>query len=161
MVLTMGAALNTWRYGWSKPASATSSDDTLVSADPTTMTYSDIPSSSYKPNENQNGIEIAWTMGADAQNCVAYLFAARKSGDIVLVWTATLTAGKQASTGGRYYVDTIASDTDNWIQPIILLDYSGSDRMARIILDTCGYYCFFWQYTGLSSESVQAEFSGY
>jgi len=161
-LLSIGAALQTYRYGWTSEYSSVSTDDTLVSADPETMTFSDIPSTRvYRPSPNQNGIEVSWTMGADAQSCVVYLYAARRSGDIALAWTATLTAGKQVSTGSRYYVDTIASATDTWILPILLIDYSGNDRQARIVLDTCGYSYFFCQYTGLSSESIQVAYSGF
>lgn len=160
LVMCMGTILDTDRMGWSKPAAATSSDDTLVTADPNGMKYADI-GDTYSPSSKQNGIEIAWVMDANDSSCVAYLFAIRKNGDIALVWTATLTAGAQQSTSNEYYVDTISSITDNWITPVGKVDYGGNNRMARIMLDTCGYDKFFFQYTGLSSETVQAYISGY
>lgn len=161
VVFAMGAALQTERFGWSKPKAATTTDDTLVSANVATMKTANIPTGAYQPIEGQNALEICWVMGADAQSCAAYLYAARANGDIVLVWNGTLTAGKQVSTSGEYYVDTIASSTDNWIKTVSEIDKAGSDRMSRIVLDTCGYKYFFFQYTGLSSESIQAYYSGY
>jgi len=151
----------TIRLGYSKPRAAITTDDTLVSAAADTMMLANVPDYSYKPNSQQNAVEVAWTMGADAQSCVAYLFAHKKNGDIVLVWTGTITAGTQESTDGRFYVDTFAATTDNWITTIKEVDGGGNNRMARIVLDTTGYYGFFSQFTGLSSESVQAIYSGF
>jgi len=158
VVLLMGSTLETARYGWSIPRGAVSTDDTAHGA--TTSTYDDIPETAYKPTTGQNHVEITWTMRVDAQSCVVYVYAARPHGDIVLVWTATLTAGKQASTDSRYYVDTIASSTDNWLTPVKECDGSGADRMARIAFDTNGYAFFWCLYTGLSSESIKAYYSG-
>ena len=157
----MGAVLDTQRDGWSYPQDANGTDDTLVSAGVTTMKYANVPSARYEPRSRHNAIQCAWRMQADGQSCVAYLFAARTRGDIVLVWTATLTAGKQAATGSGFYVDTIASVTDNWGSGVGEIDIAGADRMSRIELDTEGYKYFFFQYTGLSSESIQAQYSGY
>jgi hypothetical protein len=136
-------------------------DDTLQDAAADTMMFANVPNYCYRPPSTQNAIEIAFTMGADGQACVAYLYAYRKNGDIVLVWDATLTAGKQEATSGEFYVDTIASSTDNWITAIKEVDVSAADRMSRIILDTCGYSGFFVQFTGLSSESARALYSGF
>ena len=151
----------TVRVGYSKPRAAISSDDTLVNASATTMKFANVPSYSYKPASTQNAIEVAFTMGANAQACAAFLFAYKKNGDIVLVWNGTITAGTQVATDGRYYVDTLGSTTDNWITTIKEVDAGAGDGMSRIVLDTVGYYGFFVQFTGLSSESVQALFSGF
>ncbi len=151
----------TIRARWNIPQAAVSSDDTLVSAAADTMMNEDIPVNSYKPATNQNAIEVAFSMGANAQSCVAYIFAARTGGDIVLVWTGTITAGTQEATDGSFWVDTFATTTDNWITTIKEVDASGSDRMARVVFDGVGYYNFFCQFTGLSSESVQGHFSGF
>jgi hypothetical protein len=151
----------TIRSGYTVPRGAISTDDTLVTAAADTMMFADIPDGSYKPPMTQNAVEVAFSMGADAQSCVAYLFAARKTGDIVLVWTGTITAGAQEATDGLFYVDTLAGSTDTWITTIKEVDGGGNDRMARIVLDTCGYHTFFTQFTGLSSESVKTHFSGF
>jgi len=151
----------TIRTGYSGPRAAISSDDTLVDAAADTMMFANVPVYSYKPSSQQNAIEVAFSMGADGQACAAFLYAHRKNGDIVRVWDATLTAGKQEATDGTFYVDTIASSTDNWITTIKEVDVGGADRMSRIVLDTCGYYGFFVQFTGLSSESARALFSGF
>ena len=162
LVVCMGASLTTERYGWNKPRAIVTTDDTLVSADAATMKYANISTSAYKPNSAHNAIEIAWTMHADGEACVVYVFAARDNGDIVLVWTGTVTAGTQVSTDSRYYVDTIASSTDNWITTVEEVDGAGNNRMARIVFDTCGYTYFFCQYTGLSgSETIQERYSGF
>ena len=154
--------LNTIRSKWNpENRAAVAADDTLVTASATTMKHASLPAYTYKPEELHNALEIAWTMAADAQACAVYVFAARKSGDIVQVYTATITAGKQVATDLRYWVDTIASSTDTWITTVKEIDNGGSDRQARIVLDTCGYESFFCQYTGLLSESVQAHYSGY
>ena len=147
--------------GWSAPRSAVSTDDTLVSAAADTMMFEDIITNSFKRPLSQNAVEIAFKMGANAQSCVAYLFASRRNGDIVLVWTGIITAGLQEATDGMFYVDTFASTTDNWITAIKELDASGNDRMSRLIFDSCGYTNFFCQFTGLSSESVIAMYSGF
>ena len=161
-IVAMGAVLDTQRDAWQYPEDANSTDDTLVSAGATTMKFANIPTKRYEPNSRHNGLEVAWTMGANAQGCVAYLFAARSNGDIVLVWTATLTAGTQASTSGAgFYVDTIASSTKTWSAGVGEVDGGADNRMSRIDLDTMGYRYFFSQYTGLSSETVQAQYSGY
>jgi len=151
----------TIRFGYSRPRAAISSDDTLVSAAADTMMLDDVPTYSYKPNQSQNAIEIAFTMGADGQSCAAVLFAARANGDIVQVWNGTITAGTQEATDGSFYVDTLGSTTDNWITTIKEVDAAGGNRMSRIILDTCGYTDFFVQFTGLSSESASAIYSGF
>ena len=154
--------LNTIRSKWNpENRAAVATDDTLVTASATTMKHASLPAYVYKPEELHNAIEIAWTMGADAQSCAVNVFAARKGGDIVKVYTATITAGKQVSTDLRYWVDTIASATDTWISTVKEVDIGGADRQSRIVLDTCGYESFFCQYTGLSSESVRAYYSGY
>ena len=161
VVLSMGAYIETQRYGWSVPAAVVSTDNTLVSDANTTMKYANVPATAYSPAVGQNIVEISWSMGADAQSCVVHVFAARKNGDIAKVYTATLTAGKQTSTDSRKYVDTIASGTDTWITSCVLVDVAGADRMSRLLFDTCGYTSFFCQYTGLSSESVKAYYSGF
>jgi hypothetical protein len=109
-----------------------------------------------------NAIEIGFSMDADGKACAGTVFAARKNGDIVQVWTGTLTAGKQVSgIGTDVYVDTFGSTTDSWITTIKEVDAGGADRMARIVLDTCGYDYWFTQFTGLSSETAQAHYSGF
>ena len=151
----------TIRSAYSTQRAAISTDDTLVSAAADTMMLEDIPAHSFKPSSTQNAIEVAFSMGANAQACVAYLFAARDNGDIVLVWTGTLTAGTQEASDGSFWVDTLASTTDNWITTIKEVDAAGSNRQSRIVLDTVGYRYFFTQFTGLSSESVRSFFSGF
>lgn len=151
----------TIRAGWSKPRTAVSSNDTLVDAAADTMMFEDIIAGAYKPALSQNAIEIAFTMGADGQACAAFVYAARENGDIVLVWDGTLTAGKQEATDGSFYVDTLGSTSDNWITTIKEVDGGGDDRMSRIVFDTVGYKYFFTQFTGISSESVTAIYSGF
>lgn len=150
----------TIRAPWSKPQPIVSSDDTLPAA--TTSKFANIPSNAYKPTSTQNALEVCFTLGADAQNCVAYLYAARKNGDICLAWTGTITAGTQVSTDGRYYADTVASSTtDLWYPNIREIDGGGNNRVFRIRLDTCGYMYFYCLFTGLSSESVRPYYSGF
>ena len=162
LVICMGASLTTERFGWSMPRAVVATDDTLVSASATTMKDANIPSSAYKPNSANNALEITWTMHANDESCVVYVFAARSNGDIVRVWTGTVTAGTQVSTGSRYYVDTIASSTDDWITTVSEVDGAGNNRMARIVFDTCGYAYFFCQYTGLAGdEDIQEHYSGF
>lgn len=151
----------TVRNGWSDPREAISSDDTLVSAAVGTMKLANIPAYAYKPAPAQNAVEIAFTMDADGSSCVAYLFAAKDTGDIVLVWTGTITAGTQQATDGGVWVDTLATTTDNWITTIEEVDAAGADRMSRVVLDTCGYRSFFTQFTGLSGETVKTFYSGF
>ena len=160
-VIAAGAVLDTQRDAWNFPQDANGTDDTLVGAGATTMKYANIPTARYVPGTRHNGLEIAWTMGANAQGCVAYLYAARRNGDITLVWTATLTAGTQESTSSRYYVDTIASSTATWATGVTETNTGGANTMSRILLDTLGYTYFFFQYTGLSSETIQAQYSGF
>ena len=151
----------TVRSGWSKPRAIVSSDDTLVSAGVGTMKFANVPSYSYKPATSQNALEIAFTMDADASSCIAYVFGAKKNGDIALVWFGTITGGTQQATAGGVWADTVASSTDNWITTIKEVDGGGDNRMFRIVFDTVGYYEFFTQFTGLSSETVQAHYSGF
>ena len=155
--------LGTIRSGWTpENRAAVTTDDTLVTAGATTMKYANVPATAYKPDIRHNAIEIAWSMGANNQSCVMYLFAARANGDIVQAYTTTITAGTQVATDLTYWVNTIAAGTETWITDIKIIDGGGSaERMGRIVLDTCGYKYFFCQYTGLSSESVRAFFSGY
>lgn len=136
-------------------------NDTLVTAAADTMMFADVPNYSYRPPSTQNAIEVAFTMGAEAQSCGAYLFAYRKNGDIVLVWSGTITAGAQEATNGEFYVDTFGSTTDNWITTIKEVDAGGNDRMSRLVFDTCGYSGFFVQFDGISSESARALYSGF
>jgi len=152
----------TARLGWSTPRAAEGDNDTLVSAAIGTMKQANVPAYSYKPSSRQNGLEVAFTMHADGEACAATLFAARENGDIVMVWTGTLTAGKQQATDGGVWVDTMGSTTDNWITTIKEVDGGGNDRMSRIVLDTCGYKDFFVQFTGLAGdETAKAHYSGF
>ena len=154
--------LDTMRYKWSpENRAAVATDDTLLTASATTMKAANVPVYAYHPEPSMNAIEIAWTMNADAKTCTVTVFAARRGGDIVKVYTATVTAGKQVSTDSLYWVDTIASGTDTWITTVTKVDFGGADRMSRIVLDTCGYDSFFCQYTAISSESIRAYYSGY
>lgn len=151
----------TIRKGWESKRAAISSDDTLLTAAVGTMKNANIPDYAFNVPAIYNAIEVAWEMDADASNAVVYLFAAKEDGDIVLVWTGTLTAGKQVATGGGTWVDTVAGSTDNWITTVEEIDGGGADRMFRIALDTCGYKKFFCQYTGLSSETIKDWFTGF
>ncbi len=151
----------TIRRGYNVPRAAISSDDTLVTAAVGTMKNANIPAYAFSPDSAMNAIEVAFTMGADAQACVAYIFAARKDGTIVQAWTSTITAGKQVSdVGTDVWVDTL-SGTDTWITTIKEVDGGGNDRQARVVFDSCGYEKFFVQFTGLSSETARAFFSGF
>jgi hypothetical protein len=152
----------TVRKGWDRPRPAISADDTLVTAAVDTMKFANIPSYAFRVSSMHNAIEIGFSMDADGKACAGTVFAARKNGDIVQVWTGTLTAGKQVSgIGTDVYVDTFGSTTDSWITTIKEVDAGGADRMARIVLDTCGYDYWFTQFTGLSSETAQAHYSGF
>ena len=115
------------------------------------MKYANIPDYAYLPTVAKNAVEVAFTMDANASACVAYLYAARKNGDIVLVWTGTLTAGTQQATDGGVWVDTFAGTTDNWITTIKELDGGGNNRQSRLVFDTCGYRYFFVQSFGYAS----------
>lgn len=150
----------TSRERWTKRP-VVSADDTLLTAAIDTMKHANIPADSYKPNPLQNAVEIAFEMDADGSSVVAYLFAARMGGDPVLVWTGTITGGTVESTGGGVWADTFATTTDNWITVIKELDASGNNRQARLIMDSCGYYEFFCQYTGISGETVRDHYSGF
>jgi hypothetical protein len=154
-------ANETVRKNWTYPRGIVATDDTLVDAAADTFMFEDIIAGAFRPDSMMNAIEIAFTMAADGEACAAFVYAARDNGDIVLVWDGTLTAGKQEATSGRFYVDTLGSTTDNWITTIKEVDVGGGDRMSRIIFDTCGYKYFFTQFTGLSSEDVQALYSGF
>lgn len=139
-------------------------DDTLVSASATTMKWANVPDYAYKPSPQQNAVEIVFKMGVNAESCLAYVFAVRKNGDIVRVWDGTITCGTMEATDEvehGHYVDTFASTTDHWITTIKEVDASGGNRMSRLVFDSCGYYGFFVQYTGLSTETVTAMFSGF
>lgn len=155
------SVLQTKRAVWSKPRNAATEDDAALSS----FLWTDVPTGAYVPSGEQNEIEIAWTMDADGSSCTATLYAARYGGDIVTVWTGTLTGGSQVSTDGGVWVDTIATDTDYWGSDlsgggVAKIDYEAGNRISRISLDTRGYYCFFFVFGGLSSETVTAYFSG-
>lgn len=155
------SVLQTKRFGWSKPRGTVSANDDALSS----FLWTDVPDGAYVPSGEQNEIEIAWTMDAEDSSCTATLYAARYGGDIVTVWTGTLTGGSQVSTDGGVWVDTISLDTDYWgsdltTDSVAKIDYEGGNRMSRLSLDTRGYYCFFFIYGGISSETVTAYFSG-
>ena len=151
----------TIRRNYTTPRAAIATDDTLVSAAIGTMKFANIPSYAFRPDSAMNAVEVAFTMDADGKACAATLFAARDNADIVQVWTGTLTAGTQQATDGGVWVDTFATTTDTWITVIKETDASGNNRMSRIVLDTAGYKYFFVQFTGLSSETVRAFYSGF
>ena len=152
--------LETIRNKWNREnrAIVTANDTALLV---TTSKYANIPAHAYKPDKMENAVEIAWTMGADGQACTCSVYAARQVGDIVLVWTGTLTAGKQVSTDARYWVDTLGGTADTWITTIKEVDEAGADRISRIVFDSAGYSSFFCLYGGISSETVTSYFSGY
>lgn len=152
----------TIRLAWDTPRPAISSDDTLVTAAVGTMKNANIPSYAYIASRGHNALEIAFTMDADGKACAATVFAARKNGTIAQVWTGTLTAGKQVSDEGTdVWVDTFATTTDTWVTTIKEVDAGGADRQSRIVFDTVGYEFFFVQFTGLSSETARAYYSGF
>jgi hypothetical protein len=149
------------RIGWNVLRGAVTSSDSSPTYSATTLKNANIPSHAKTPNKNHNAVEINFAGGANGQSATVYVWAARKSGDIVLVWTATVTAGPQVATDGSYYVDTIASSTDNWITTVAEVDGGGDNRMARIVFDTCGYNQFWVTWDGVSSETFYANISGY
>ena len=155
----------TIRSGWTKTRAEIDTDDTLVSASATTMKFANIPDYSYRPSTEQNAIEIAFLMGVNAESCAAYVFAARKNGDIVRVWAGNITAGTMEATDKGdhgHFVDTFDTTVDSWITTIKEVDAGGGNRIARLVFDTCGYSYFFVQYTGLGAgETVWCEFSGF
>lgn len=165
LVCLMGAVLETNRFVWNA-GTAVSTDDTLLSVSATTMQYADIPTTNvFRADEKINAIEVSWTMGAAGQACVCWIFAARTNGDIVPVWTGTLECTsanlEYVATDLRYYVDSISGTTSYWPTTIAEVNTGGADFTSRILLDTCGYKFFIFQYTGLSSESVKQYVSGY
>ncbi len=155
------AANQTYRAAWTSPRAAIAADDTLVSASAATMKYANIPAYAYRPSPGQNALEIAFTMDANASSCVVYLFGARENGDIVLVWTGTITAGTQQATDGGVWVDTIAGSNSYWPTTLAEIDGGGNNRMFRLALDTAGYKHFFTQFTGLAAETVKTFYSGW
>lgn len=159
IVFCMGATLETLRDGFKSLRAAVAADDTAHTV--TTSKYADVPSYAKQLDPAKNAIEVAFTGGADAQSCVAYVYLCRHESDVVLAWYGTITAGKQVSTAGTYYVDTIVTTLDNWIATITLVDEGGADRISRLMFDTCGYDKVWVMFTGLSSESFTALYAGY
>lgn len=165
LVCLMGAVLETNRFTWNA-GSVVEEDDSLLNASATTMTKANISSTNvFVADSKINAIEVCWTAGKAGDNCVCWIFAARANGDVVPVWTGTLectAAGTEfTSSDNRYYVDSITSTTSYWPTAIAEVNTAGADYTSRILLDTCGYKYFIFQYTGLSSESVKQYVSGY
>ena len=153
------------REGWSSPSAVVSATETLLEASATTMKNANIPADAYQPRESQKTVEIAFVLGADAQEVTCTIYAARTGGDIAKVYICDVVAGKQAATnlgqGAGFYGDTIDTATDTWISTVNLTDEGGNDRMARISFDTHGYRYIWCAFTAISSESVYPIYSGY
>lgn len=166
LVFLMGAVLETNRFTWNA-GTVVDTDDSLLNASATTMTKANISSTNvFEADSKMNAIEVCWTTGAAGDNALCWIFAARTNGDIVPVWTGTIECTSAntefTSTDGRYYVDSVTSTTSYWPTTISEVNAAGADYTSRIILDTCGYKYFIFQYTGFTgTESVKQYVSGY
>ena len=163
--LLLGAVLHTSRSGFGTLRSAYTDASTAdVLHDEDTSAWADKPTHAKEIDDNLNAIEIWWTGYADADSTVVWIYAARPNGDIVTVWTGTLTCGTLDSTSGANYIDTITASTSYWGTNISETDAAGGNRIARIHFDTMGYKWFwilFDDTTVTGDESYVTYYSGY
>ena len=137
--------LNTIRAGITKKA-IIDTDVTLMTAGPaTTMLNATIVAKDYySPSNKQNGIEVAWTMQAATEECYCEILAARANGDVVLVWTGTLSAGAQVATDATLAATgTLTSDsaelhlaeTMMGLNSVVYSTYNWSGTMDEVQID--------------------------
>jgi hypothetical protein len=164
-LLVMGADLTTARNGIGTLRSAYTDASTAdVLHDEDTSKWANKPAHAKDLDNDINAIEIWFTGNADADSTVVWIYAARPGGDIVTVWTGTLTCGTLDSTTGKNYIDTFATTTSYWGTTVTETDSSGGNRIARLHFDTMGYKWFWVLYddtTVTGDESYVAYYSGF
>jgi len=165
VVLAMGAVLHTTQSGIGTLRSAYTDASTAdVLHDENTSKWANKPAHAVQIGDEINAIEIWWTGHADGDSVVAWIYAARPNGDIVTVWTGTLTCGTLDSTSGANYIDTFSATTSYWGTTVSETDAAGGNRIARLHFDTMGYKWFWVLYddtTVTGDESYVAYYSGY
>ena len=128
----------THHFHWMTLRSAVDESDTLPIA--TTAKKANIPSHAYTIPPAINVCELRFLANADGASCTAYVYVARKNDDISLLASIAVTSGKQISTGGLNYADTLVVTT-HWFgdKEPKTRDANGNDRMAAVAFDLLGY----------------------
>lgn len=108
-----------------------------------------------------NAAEIRFQTTADADSHVVELWGMRGEDHATLLATLTLTGGTQEADSSRYFVDTIVASNQNLPQTGKVCD-SGNNRIARYVIDLCGYSKIWFNATTLaSSTTLVVQGSGY
>jgi len=120
----------------------------------------DIPAAlKWQNDEAKNNLEIAVISSAAAQTATYEIWASRVDGDMVLIYTASVTTGNQTATDGGFYVDE-ATTTWNLSDGYQALDVGGNDRMSRWRFDNFGYENIIVYFTTISAGSWKVIVSG-
>jgi len=162
----MAERLETINENWLVLKAKTEAGSSDAAHGATTSKNADIPATAVKRCREWNALEIAFTGHADGDTCGFALYAARRDGDIAVVFSGDITIGKQAATDGGYWADTIVEDAvaSKWITTVTLVDAAGGDGMSRIVFDACGYDKFWVQFVAAEitgDEHYTAYYSGY
>jgi len=162
----MAERLETINENWLVLKAKTEAGSSDAAHGATTSKNADIPATAIKRCREWNALEIAFTGHADGDTCGFALYAARRDGDIAVVFSGDITIGKQAATDGGYWADTIVEDAvaSKWITTVTLVDAAAGDGMSRIVFDTCGYDKFWVQFVAAEitgDEHYTAYYSGY
>lgn len=147
----------TQQVHWLPLRSSISAADTLLTT--TTSKHANIPSHAYRIPAGMNFLELRFLASADGITATAYVYAARKDDDVVLVCSIALTAGGQVATDGRFYVDTMTI-TELWLKDLESADVSGGNRISRIAFDALGYQDAFVLFNPIASGTWGAEITG-
>lgn len=156
--LVMGASLESLNMAWETAVGGITA--TTPSPAATARKWADIPQAlTWEADEAKNNVELAVISDAEGQTATLEVWAARQKGDMVLIFTSTLTTGSQSATGGGYYVDT-ATTTWNMTGGYREFDYGGSNRMTRWIWDGLGYRHYIFYFTAKSAGTWSVKASG-
>lgn len=154
----IGASIQSLNMAWEEFISGIT--ETTSTPGVTARKWASIPNAlKWENDESKNNIEIAVISNADGQTATYEVWAARQSGDMVLIYTSSVTTGQQTATNGGFYVDT-ASTTWNIANNYEELDYGGNNRMTRWWLDARGYRCFIIYFTTISAGEWRVIVSG-
>ncbi len=110
-----------------------------------------------------NVLEIRFLLASDGDDADIDIWAAREDDDnLCRIATLDIIAGTQTNDDDtpKYFADEINVSNEGWITSLVSLE-PGDNHIARLLLDTCGYYRFVFHGYGTFDSDCQVEISGY
>jgi hypothetical protein len=135
--------IETIKSGWTTLRDAVSSSETELAV--TARTIDDIPEDhALRIPAGLGSIELCFAASANGLSGTAYVYLARKGGDIKRVATLSIASGTQIAGGDptRYYIHSI-NITNKWFKTVLRSDSQGDNGQASIMFDCLGYQVMF------------------